>query len=186
MSLELPPWLVHQDDALLIVDKPKGLPSQRTRAGKDGVYEWLCRHFSYVGLHHRLDQAASGLMVLTCHEKANASIARQLREHTLVRIYRARCMGDVHAGSWTWPVKGKSARTDVTPLSSSDGSTTIRCQLHTGRTHQIRIHAAMNGTPLLGDTRYGGDLVTPGPLQLHASELSVTHPFTGKTQRFEA
>ncbi len=175
--------IVHRDDWLLVIDKPAGLPSQRTRDGTPGVYELLQRTEPYVGLHHRLDQRASGLLLLTVDRQANKAISEAFRQHTIQRTYAVLFEGPVSESTWSWPVDGKPARTDVTPSAEAprpDGLTEGVCRLHTGRTHQIRIHAAMNGTPVLGDTKYGGDLARPSPhLGLHAWRLELTHPKTG-------
>jgi 23S rRNA pseudouridine1911/1915/1917 synthase len=95
--------------------------------------------------------------------------------------------GEATAGSWRWPVDGKAARTDVTVRGFDAGVTELECVLHTGRKHQIRIHAAMNGTPVLGDTRYGGDLARPADrLALQAWRLELEHPITGEPLCFES
>ena len=173
---------IYRDDYLLVINKPAGLPSQRTKAGEEGVYELLSAHEDYVGLHHRLDRRASGLMVLTVHRSANKAMARAFRKHQVQRVYVALCEGEVHNGRWDSDVDGKPARTDVLVIGPyGDGLTAIECRLHTGRTHQIRIHAAMNGTPLAGDRTYGGDASRPWErLGLHAGELSLRHPTTGE------
>jgi len=163
----------------VIIDKPAGLPAQATRAGEPGVYELLCRTESYVGLHHRLDRNASGLMLLTLQRSANAAIAQGFREHSISRTYRALLEGEARSGVWSWPVDRKPAVTEVRALSTRDGRTEVECALQTGRKHQIRIHAAMAGTPIVGDTRYGGDLTAPiGRLALHAQRLDLNHPIT--------
>ncbi|MEZ4318206.1 MAG: RluA family pseudouridine synthase [Myxococcota bacterium] len=178
---------VFRDAWLLVVDKPAGLPTQGTRAGEPGLYEALCASEPYVGLHHRLDRNASGLVLFTLDRAANAAIAEGFRTHTIQRGYVARVEGEVVAGTWSWPVDGKPARTDVEVRSWSDGVSEIGCRLHTGRKHQIRVHAAMNGTPILGDTRYGGDVARrAGRLALHAGSLELRHPVTGETLTLSA
>lgn len=173
---------VYRDDVLLVVDKPASLPSQRTKRGEPGLFELLKATEPYVGLHHRLDRRASGLLVLALDRRVNKALARGFRKHTIRRTYVALCEGGVEDATWSWPVDGKPARTDVEALEArEDGTTAVRCRLHTGRTHQIRIHAAMNGTPLVGDRHYGGDLSRPWHrLGLHAERLELTHPLTSK------
>ncbi len=178
---------VYRDRWLLVVDKPAGQPSQRTREGEDGLYEALCEDELYVGLHHRLDRNVSGLMVFTLDPVANAGIANALKHRTLNRSYRALLEGRCEPGSWTWAVGKSPARTDVEVDSVVRGISRVVCRLHTGRTHQIRIHAAMNGTPVVGDTRYGGDLTRRLPrLALHAARLELTHPITSEPLEFES
>lgn len=171
---------VFRDDVLLVVDKAAGVPAQRTRDGDDGVYEMLCQTEPYVGLHHRLDRRASGLMVFAIDRSVNAALTRAFRKHAIQRTYIALCEGEPVDDQWLWPVDGKTARTDVEVVGPGpDGLTEIRCRLHTGRTHQIRIHAAMAGTPLAGDRRYGGDTARPWDrLGLHAQTLTLSHPKT--------
>lgn len=179
--MEADPWReVWRDAFLLIVDKPAGLPSQGTRAGEPGLFDLLREREAYVGLHHRLDRNASGLLVFTLDPSANAGIAEGLRTGRIRRTYRAALEGDAEPGSWTWPVDGRPARTDVVVHGRRDGLTEVTCTLHTGRRHQIRVHAAMAGTPVLGDRRYGGDVCRPWPrLGLHAARLELPHPITG-------
>ncbi|MCA9568738.1 MAG: hypothetical protein KC656_12890 [Myxococcales bacterium] len=125
--------------------------------------------------------------MLALDRRANAGLARAFREHRVRRTYAALCEGHVDAGTWSWDVDGKRARTDVeVEEARPDGVTAVVCRLHTGRTHQIRVHAAMNGTPLLGDRRYGGDLARPWDrLGLHAARLELVHPLTGEELAFE-
>lgn len=177
-----------RDDVLLVVDKPAGLPSQRTKAGEPGLYELLKEQEAYVGLHHRLDRRASGLLVLALDKRANAGLARGFRKHSIRRTYLALCEGEACDDTWSWPVDGKPARTDVRVLENRlDGTTLVECRLHTGRTHQIRHHAAMNGTPLVGDRAYGGDLSRPWfRLGLHAARLELKHPLTGEQLELNA
>lgn len=180
------PVEVFRDRFLLVVDKPAGLPTQATRAGEPGLYERLCAQEPYVGLHHRLDRGASGLLVFTLDPSANAGIAASLRQRTARRTYRAVLEGEVAPGAWTWPVEGQPAHTDVTVEAHRDGLTEVICALHTGRKHQIRVHAALAGAPVAGDSTYGGDLCRPWPrLALHAWRLALPHPISGAPLAFE-
>lgn len=177
---------VFRDHWLLVVDKPAGLASQATRAGEAGLYEHLREREPYVGLHHRLDRNASGLMLFTLDPSANGGIAHGLRTHRITRTYRAVLEGEVVGGTWSWPVDGSAARTDVTVVAVRDALSEVVCALHTGRKHQIRVHAAMAGAPVVGDRTHGGDLCRPWPrLALHASKLAFTHPITGASLAFE-
>lgn len=182
------PWReVWRDASLLVVDKPAGLPSQRTRAGEPGLFDALVEREPYVGLHHRLDRNASGLLVFTLDPAANAGIAAALRDRTLTRQYVAVLEGEATTGTWRWPVDGRPADTHVVVERVWDGLTAVSCTLGSGRRHQIRVHAAMAGTPVLGDVRYGGDAVRPWPrLGLHAARLALVHPITGEALRFDA
>ncbi len=168
---------LYRDRFLLVIDKPVGLPSQRDRAGRPGVYELLGETEPYVGLHHRLDTAASGLLLLSLSRAANRGIARQLQTHTMVRRYTAMVLGDPgESGSWDGELDGKRARTWWRALSRGRTSL-LELRLDTGRTHQIRRHAQEAGHPLLGDRRYGGAAAGLAPrLALHAHELRLEHP----------
>lgn len=170
---------VYRDRWLLVVDKPAGLPSQRDRAGRPGVWELLSEREAYVGLHHRLDTAASGLLLFTLRTEANRGIARQLQEHSMTRGYAAVVLGDPgERGSWEAPIQGKRACTHWRALERGRTSL-LEVSLETGRTHQIRRHASEAGHPLLGDRRYGGAAAGLAPrLALHAQALRLEHPVT--------
>lgn len=173
--------IVHEDAALLVVDKPHGLPTQGTRDGEVGLYEQLRASRGELYLHHRLDQPASGLVLLVKDAAANAAIGAAFQRHTITRGYRAVLVGSATSGRWTWPVEGRSAATRVTVVGQGAGLSAVELTLETGRKHQIRVHAALAGVPVAGDRRYGGDAGRGWPrLALHASTLSLTHPVTGK------
>jgi 23S rRNA pseudouridine1911/1915/1917 synthase len=170
-----------EDRWLVVVHKPAGLPTQAPRGGGDNLFDRLRAEHPYVGLHHRLDAAASGLVLLTLDRQVNAAVAAAFREHTIDRGYLAVLTGHARSGTWDRPVDGKRARTDVEVLGHGAGLTAVRLRLHTGRKHQIRVHAALAGTPVGGDRRYGGDATRRWPrLALHATTLRLTHPHTGE------
>ncbi len=171
----------YRDRWLLVVDKPCGLPTQGTRTGEEGLYEQLRAQEGEVFLHHRLDQPASGLVLFALHSNANKGITEGLRGHTIERRYRAMLYGTASAGWWTGRVDGKAARTEVRVESVGAGMTAVALSLETGRKHQLRVQAALQGTPILGDRRYGGDAGRAWPrLALHAAELRFRHPVTGE------
>lgn len=168
---------VYRDHSLLVVDKPAGLPSQQDRAGRRGAWEILGEREDYLGLHHRLDTAASGLLLFTVDKRANRGIARQLQDHSMIRHYTAVVLGDPgDQGRWEAPIDGKRACTHWRALERGRTSL-LELSLETGRTHQIRRHAAEAGHPLLGDRRYGGAAANLAPrLALHAHGLRLEHP----------
>lgn len=179
--------VLFQDRWILVADKPAGMPSQRTAQGEDGLFELLQQQHAYVGLHHRLDRNASGLILFTLARSANAAIAAGFRDHTIARTYLAWLEGEAVSGTWSWPVTRKAATTHVEVRGQHDGLTEVVCTLETGRKHQIRVHAAMNGTPIAGDKKYGGDVARPSRrLALHASTLKLTHPNTGAVVTLES
>lgn len=169
-----------EDRWLLVLDKPAGLPTQAARGGGDNLFDRARSGRPYVGLHHRLDTAASGLVLFTLDPAVNAAVARALREHAIERTYRAVLSGEVTSGRWDRPVDGVPARTDFTVVGARGGRAAVELSLHTGRKHQIRVHAALAGAPVLGDRRYGDEVARAFPrLALHAARLGWAHPETG-------
>ena len=184
MSPPSTPVVRYRDADILVVDKPSGLPTQATRGDRQRhLYGWLSARERYVGLHHRLDTPASGLLLLTCHRRANRAIARALADGSMKRTYLVVTVGDPgDQGCWDAPVDGKPARTHWRRLHSGGGMSLIEVRLETGRTHQIRRHALGAGHPVVGDRRYGGRAARAWPrLALHAWQLSLPHPRTGET-----
>lgn len=178
---------LYRDDDILVVCKPSGLATQADRNGEPGLYDLLRRDEPAWALHHRLDRPASGLVIFGKSRMANRALTEGFRDHTIERSYVAVLVGDAVSGRWDAPIEGKSARSDVTVLSSANGFTSVRMSLHTGRTHQLRRHAAMAGAPIAGDRRYGGSAARAWPrLALHAATLSLAHPVSGERLTFEA
>lgn len=172
----------YRDRDVLVIDKPVGLPSQGTRMGdRTHVMSLLQAREAYVGLHHRLDTPASGLLVVALDRGANPGLARAFRDGMVDRGYLAVVVGDPGAsGLWDQEIDGEMARTRWRRLLQGEGWTALYCALETGRTHQVRIHAAMSGHPILGDRRHGGAAGRAWPrLALHAWTLSFPHPRTG-------
>jgi len=173
-----------QDEAVVVVNKPSGLPSQATKEGKrTHLYGHLCSKFPYVGLHHRLDTPASGLVLFTLRQRFNKSIADAFRNHTIGRTYQVIVVGHPgESGTWDAPIGDKTAATHFKTLASADGMSLIEATLETGRTHQIRVHAAGAGHPIVGDRRHGGSAGGLWPrLALHAAQLEFSHPASGET-----
>ncbi len=175
------PTLRYRDADVLVADKPSGLPTQATRdrRGPD-LYSLLKKQERYVGLHHRLDTPASGLLLLTLQRSANRPVAQALRRGAIHRGYLVVVVGDPGpCGRWDTPVDGKPAGTRWWRRSTGGGGALLEVWLETGRTHQIRRHAAGAGHPVLGDRRYGGLAGGAWPrLALHAWRLSFPHPKT--------
>jgi 23S rRNA (cytosine1962-C5)-methyltransferase len=198
------PCILFEDDHLLVVNKPAGLNTHAPDpfAG-EGLYDWL-RHreprWADLAIMQRLDKETSGVMVFGKTSLANRSLTRQFTDRTVRKEYRlwsARrpprrelkvesCIaraGDHYIGS----PRGQPATTLFRLLDSPSGpepACLILAEPLTGRTHQIRVHAAENGFPVLGDTRYGG-----APFHrvcLHAAELALRHPVDGRRLTFRA
>lgn len=172
----------HQDASVLVVDKPYGLPTQATKEGsRTHLYGILCAQHRYVGLHHRLDTPASGLVLFTLDRRANKAIANAFQTHAIERTYQLIVVGDPGvSGTWTVPIAGKPATTHFKRLAMGGGMALIEASLETGRTHQIRVHAAAAGHPIVGDRRHGGAAGKLwNRLALHACSLKLTHPISG-------
>lgn len=204
---------VHVDSQVAVVRKPAGVstvPYDETETDTlvDRVHEALkasSRNAAPPGIVHRLDKETSGLIVFARTLAAKRALKQQFRVHSVHRRYVAvahgrvsaqtvrsrlvRDRGDSRRGSTENPTLGREAVTHVGVLEHLEGATLVECRLETGRTHQIRIHLAELGHPLLGETLYmkgyGGPILDVPRLMLHARELGFSHPSTGEPLRFE-
>lgn len=173
----------YRDAYLVVVDKPSGLPSQPARGGSDSVIG----RYTGATLPHRLDAAASGLLLVLLDARTHKPIADAFVHHRIRREYLAVADGRVAAGTWSWPVERKPATSHAAPLGHGQGMTALQLTLTTGRKHQLRVHAALAGHPLIGDREYGGDAARRWPrLALHACRLHLTHPVTDEPLSVEA
>jgi len=209
-----------EDTHLLVVHKPAGMVVHPAPGHPDGTLVNALRFAlgpggpgdpERPGIVHRLDRDTSGLMVVAKSEAAREGLVGLFSRHDIERAYLAIALGHL-AGAVRYdtfhgrhPVdrkrftsrldRGKRAITEVRALERLHAATLIECQLHTGRTHQIRVHLSEHGHPLLGDPIYGRRLrdprlldaaATAGRLALHARLLGFRHPVTGEQLRFEA
>jgi 23S rRNA pseudouridine1911/1915/1917 synthase len=162
------------------------------------------------GIVHRLDKGTSGVMVVARTPQARESLVAQFRAHSIERAYRAVVVGDAKDATLatlhgrhprdrlrftTRVTTGRRAVTHVRVLERLVGATLVECTLETGRTHQIRVHLAESGTPVLGDPLYGKPPRDPflraeaerlGHQALHARVLGFVHPISGAAERFVA
>ncbi len=206
----LPDWVVYCDADLLVINKPRQLvvhPSAGhwTDSVVHRLLPWLPQADGEVrpGVVHRLDRDTSGLMVLARNARARERLSRAIQERTVTRQYVAVVRGTLRPemGTIDAPIgrdpanrlkmavvqDGREARTHYRTAARWDGASLLVCTLDTGRTHQIRVHAAALGHPVLGDTSYGGRHAAFAAGQmLHAGRLSFFHPASGEAMVFES
>lgn len=212
----LPVDIVYEDDDLLVVNKPKGMVVHPAPGNPDGtLVNALLYHCAgrlsgingvvRPGIVHRIDKNTSGLLIAAKNDFAHNGLASQIKEHSFRREYRAVTLGHfkTSSGTFDYPlgrsrtdrkkqaVNGINARPAVTHyevLESLPGYDYCKFILETGRTHQIRVHAAFAGHPVAGDTVYGGEknvCAFEGQC-LHAAVIGFVHPRTGEYLEFSA
>jgi len=202
--------IVFEDTWILAVDKPAGIATQGTWAtDRHDLLALLKtqRPDLSLFLHHRLDQGTSGLLVLAKDPKANKGLAAAFAGRDLEKLYLARISEPLEACTVEAPIgrirgadpgrfgcagdliDAKSARTDFRPATAEETAglvpgNWIVARIHTGRTHQIRVHLGHLGRTIIGDGLYGGP--ASDRLWLHAWRLGLKHPVTGGNLRLEA
>jgi 23S rRNA pseudouridine1911/1915/1917 synthase len=188
----LHPRVVHNDDHVIVVDKPAGLVTAPTPESDRGdLLDQLQQRFGEVYLVHRLDLPTSGLLVFARTRDANKQLGEAFKQHDVDREYRAVAVGAVAAQTIDRDIDKRRAVTHVEPVETFANATLVGVRLETGRTHQIRIHLAGLGHPVCGDRTHGGELERaflprPPRLALHAMVLGFTHPATGERVRWES
>ncbi len=185
--------VVFEDDDVIVVDKPAGLVTAPTPESDRGdLLDILNKRGGPVWLVHRLDRPTSGLLVFAKTPEANRVLGDKFVAHDLERAYLAVAAGVIADDTQTIdrPVAGKRAVTHLRVLERLADATVVEARLETGRTHQIRLHLAGLGHPVLGDPLHGGERARTFPhrpprLALHAAVLGFAHPRTGAPLRFE-
>ena len=214
---DIPLDIVYEDDDVVVVNKPVGMVVHPAPGHPDGTLVnallYHCKEsLSGIngerrpGIVHRIDRDTSGLLIVAKNDKAHLALAAQLQDHSLFRLYHAVVVGGFKEDSGTvnaplarHPVdrkrmavcrtgEGREAVTHWQVVDSQGGYSHITCRLETGRTHQIRVHMASIGHPLVGDVVYGSKKPFPGLAGqcLHAARLTFTHPTTGERMTVEA
>jgi 23S rRNA pseudouridine1911/1915/1917 synthase len=201
--------IVHEDDALIVIDKPAGLVVHPGSGNWEGtLLNALLHHAPQLaavpraGIVHRLDKDTSGLLVVGKTLAAQTDLVRQLQARTVKREYLALALGDIaHGGVVDAPIgrhpvrrtamaivpTGKAARTHYEVVERFGDATLLRCRLETGRTHQIRVHLASLGHPLVGDPAYGKKAgMVFGRQALHAFRLGLVHPLRREEMSWES
>lgn len=211
----IPLDVVYEDEDVIVVNKPVGMVVHPAAGHPDGtLVNALLYHCGdslsgingklRPGIVHRIDRDTSGLIIAAKNDAAHLALAAQLEDHSLYREYHAIAVGGFRedAGTVDAPVarhpvdrkkmavdrvNGKNAVTHWRVLERYSGYTYLQCRLETGRTHQIRVHLASLGHPLLGDTVYGAKKPVPGLAGqcLHARKLTFTHPRSGEEMTVE-
>ncbi|MBQ5951775.1 MAG: RluA family pseudouridine synthase [Lachnospiraceae bacterium] len=213
---DIPLDVAYEDDDVIVINKPKGMvvhpaPGHASGTLVNALLHHCAGSLSGIngvlrpGIVHRIDRDTTGLLIACKNDLAHASIAAQLKEHSIERKYLALVQGSLPqtVGTVDAPIGrnerdrlkmaagvrgGREAVTHYEVLETFPGYSFVACRLETGRTHQIRVHLSSIGHPLVGDTLYGAG---KSPFQtegqcLHAAVLGFTHPRTGERIRLEA
>ena len=206
---DIPLDVVYEDDDVIVVNKPTGLVVHPAPGHPDGTLVNALLHHcgdslsgiggeKRPGIVHRIDRDTSGLIIAAKNDAAHLALSAQLKDHSLSRTYECLVTGNMKQDSGTVDAPigrssadrkkmavvptGRRAVTHWEVIARYPGVTHLRCRLETGRTHQIRVHMAYIGHPILGDTVYGAKKPVPGLTGqcLHAAGLRFVHPRTGE------
>src|SRR5436853_6983600 len=210
----IPLDVLYEDEDLIVINKPSGLVVHPGAGQREHtLVNALLHHFPKLsgiggkerpGIVHRLDKETSGCLVIAKNDEAHRRLSAQFAERTVEKIYLALVAGKLRKSAGTIEEKigrrpvdrqrmsvtssrGRAAKTEYRVVSSSDKMSLVECQLHTGRTHQIRVHLHHLGHPVLGDKLYAPKSAKDYPRQmLHAWKLGFQHPRTGEWKSFAA
>jgi len=211
---QIPLDVLFEDDDLIVLNKPAGLVVHPGAGHREhtlvNALLHHCRSLSGIGgeerpgIVHRLDKETSGCLVVAKNDETHRALSAQFADRTVEKIYLAlvsgklrRVSGSINEKIGRHPVhrqrmsvnskRGREAKTDYRVLAGSHDMSLVQCDLHSGRTHQIRVHLHHIGHPVLGDKVYGAKTARAYPRQmLHAWRLGFQHPRTGEFKSFEA
>jgi len=217
----IPLDILFEDDVLIAINKQPGLVVHPAAGHWSGTLVNALIHYrgaqldqlgglERVGIVHRLDKDTSGLMLIAKTNEAHEKLAEAFAKREVKKLYQALCWGVFRRpkGECRGPIgrhpqqrkkmavlknagRGRTAATDYRVLQQGKQGAEVECTLHTGRTHQIRVHLSHLGHPIWGDTLYGqkhpmADGAYPARQMLHAAHLEIAHPMTGKPLSFDA
>lgn len=214
MPEDIPLDIVYEDKDIIVINKARGMVVHPADGNYTGTLVnallFHCQDLSDIngvkrpGIVHRIDKDTTGLLVVAKNNLAHNALAEQIKEHKVSRIYYALTEGffSENAGTVDAPIgrhpvdrkkmavntkNGKNAVTHFTVIKRYRDTTLVKCRLETGRTHQIRVHMAYIGHPIVGDPVYGKRNTRGMTGQaLHAGELTLRHPVTGEEMTFTA
>lgn len=217
---EIPLEILYEDDAMLALNKQPGLVVHPAAGNWSGTLVNALIHHrgsqlaarggaERLGIVHRLDKDTSGVILIAKTDEAHEKLSRAFAERAMKKYYRALCRGVFRkaSGEIRGPIgrhprdrkkmaviktehRSRAAWTDYRVLAQGRHGAEVECLLHTGRTHQIRVHLAHLGHPIWGDALYGRqaeiDGFAPNRQMLHAARIELGHPITGKPLKIEA
>lgn len=206
--------IIYEDNHILVVEKPVNIPSQEDETKDMDMLTLLKEDIKkrynkpgnvYLGLVHRLDRPVGGVMVFAKTSKAASRLSDQVRNRDFKKVYLAVIHGELkkpngtlrhylYKDTSTNTVKAvsethkdaKEAVLDYTVIGSANGFSLVRVNLHTGRSHQIRVQFMSIGHPLYGDQKYGAGVNKPGQqIALCSNEITIKHPTKGEEMEFK-
>ena len=210
---DIPLKIVYEDNDLMVIDKPAGLTVHPAPGHPSGTLaNAILSHLSYIpdagdlrpGIVHRLDRDTSGLIIVAKHVVAHANLAAQFKSRSVVKVYQALVKGRLtpETGAIEAPIgrdtgdrkrmavvgegEGRSARTKYRVLKYVGNYSLLEVILETGRTHQIRVHLAAIGYPVVGDAVYGSKSPYLNRQFLHAALISFNLPSNGERVEFKS
>ena len=221
VAQDIPLDILFEDNDIIVVNKPQGMVVHPAPGNHDNtLVNALLAHcgdslsgingIARPGIVHRIDKNTSGLLMVAKNDRAHLSLAKQIKEHSFLRVYNAILLGHLKDGEGTISlpigrsqsdrkkmaviISGKNARNAVTHykvIEQLKGLSLVEFKLETGRTHQIRVHSSYIGHPVLGDPVYSktAELTRKYGLSgqcLHAKKLGFIHPTTGEWMEFDS